>query len=76
MHLLTLQWHEAVQNEPQQIYEQQNSKYTATYPIGSDPIRYDIDLNYLTVSGLHVEIFCHSQQQRFYIRNLCQPNPP
>jgi hypothetical protein len=76
MHLLSLQCHEAGQNKNQQVYEQQNGKNTGTFRIGPDPIRCDIDSNHPAVSGLHIEIFFHSQQQSFYIRSLREPNPP
>ncbi|WP_414544450.1 FHA domain-containing protein [Nostoc sp. CCY0012] len=76
MNALTLQWHDAGQDKIQNIYEQQPSKNPSTFRIGRDPLRCDIVLSNPTVSGLHVEIFFHPQQQRFYIRNLRSPNPP
>ncbi|MBD2625612.1 FHA domain-containing protein [Trichormus variabilis] len=76
MNALTLQWYDAGQSQTQQIYEQQSSKNTGTFRIGRDPLRCDIILTHPTVSGLHVEIFFHSQQKRFYIRNLRESNPP
>ncbi|MEA5578053.1 FHA domain-containing protein [Anabaena sp. UHCC 0451] len=76
MNVLTLQWHEASITRTQQIYEQQYSKNPGTCRIGRDPLRCDIVLTHPTVSGLHIEIFFDSQQQRFYIRNLREPNPP
>jgi hypothetical protein len=76
MNALTLQWHDAGQDRTQTIYEQQPSKNPATVRIGRDPLRCDIIISNLTVSGLHVEIFFHPQQQHFYIRNLRSPNPP
>ncbi|MEA5582983.1 FHA domain-containing protein [Nodularia harveyana UHCC-0300] len=76
MNGLTLQWHDAGQDRVQQIYEQQPSKNPDTVRIGRDPLRCDIVLTHPTVSGLHVEIFFHTQQQCFYIRNLRSPNPP
>jgi hypothetical protein len=76
MNALTLQWYDAGKSRTQQIYEQQPSKNTGTFRIGRDPQRCDILLNDPTVSGLHVEIFFNSQQQRFYIRNLREANPP
>ncbi|MGM3308849.1 FHA domain-containing protein [Anabaena sp. WFMT] len=75
MNALTLQWHDADQNKTQQIYEQQQSKNPGSVRIGRDPLRCDIVLTHPTVSGLHVEIFFHSQQQHFYIRNLRESNP-
>jgi hypothetical protein len=76
MNALTLQWHDAGQDRTQKIYEKQPSKNPHTVRIGRDPLRCDIVLSNPTVSGLHVEIFFHSQQQCFYIRNLRSPNPP
>ncbi|BDI14690.1 hypothetical protein ANSO36C_04920 [Nostoc cf. commune SO-36] len=76
MNALTLQWHDAGQHKTQDIYEQQSSQNPGTVRIGRDPLRCDIVLSNLTVSGLHVEIFFHHQQQRFYIRNLRSQNPP
>ncbi|MBH8562050.1 FHA domain-containing protein [Nostoc sp. CENA67] len=76
MNTLTLQWHDAGQNKTQNIYEQQPSKNPGTVRIGRDPLRCDIVVSNPTVSGLHVEIFFHSQQQRFLIRNLRSQNPP
>ncbi|BAZ52646.1 FHA domain containing protein [Nostoc sp. NIES-4103] len=76
MNALTLQWHDAGQNKTQNIYEQQPSKNPGTVRIGRDPLRCDIVMSNPTVSGLHVEIFFHSQQQQFLIRNLRSQNPP
>lgn len=76
MNTLTLQWHDTGQDRVQNIYEQQPSKNPSTVRIGRDPMRCDIVLSHPTVSGLHVEIFFHNQQQCFYIRNLRSPNPP
>ncbi|WP_414526797.1 FHA domain-containing protein [Nodularia chucula] len=76
MNALTLQWHDAGQDRVQHIYEQQPSKNPHTVRIGRDPARCDIVLSHPTVSGLHIEIFFHSQQQCFYIRNLRSANPP
>ena len=76
MNALTLQWHDAGQDRTQNIYEQQPSKNPGTVRIGRDPLRCDIVVSNPTVSGLHVEIFFNSQQQRFYIRNLRSQNPP
>jgi hypothetical protein len=76
MNALTLQWHDTGQDKTQNIYEQQPSKNLGTVRIGRDPLRCDIVLSHPTVSGLHVEIFFHHQQQRFYIRNLRSQNPP
>jgi FHA domain len=76
MNALTLQWHEAGITRTKQIYAQQPSKNPGTCRIGRDPLRCDIVLTHPTVSGLHIEIFFDPQKQRFYIRNLREPNPP
>ncbi len=76
MNSLTLQWHDANQEQTQIIYEQQPSKNPGTVRIGRDPLRCDIVLSHPTVSGLHVEIFFNSQEKRFYIRSLREKNPP
>jgi FHA domain len=76
MNALTLQWQDAGQNKTQRIYEQQYSKNSGTVRIGRDPQRCDIVLSNPTVSGLHVEVFFHNQQQRFYIKNLRDSNLP
>jgi hypothetical protein len=76
MNALTLQWHDAGQDKTQNIYERQPSKNPGTVRIGRDSLRCDIVVSNITVSGLHVEIFFNSQQQKFYIRNLREPNPP
>jgi predicted component of type VI protein secretion system len=76
MNALTLKWHDAGQEKTQQIYDQQFSKNSGTVRIGRDPLRCDIVLSNPTVSGLHVEIYFHSQQQRFVVRNLREQNPP
>jgi hypothetical protein len=76
MNALTLQWQDAGQLKTHNIYEQQPSKNPGTVRIGRDPLRCDIVLTDPTVSGLHVEIFFHNQQQSFYIRNLRSQNPP
>ncbi|WP_392535617.1 FHA domain-containing protein [Nostoc sp. C117] len=76
MNALTLQWHDAGQDKTQNIYEQQPSKNPGSVRIGRDPLRCDIVLSNPTVSGLHIEIFFHPQQQRFYLRNLRSQNPP
>ena len=76
MNALTLQWYDAGQDIVQNIYEQQPSKNPGTVRIGRDPMRCDILVSHPTVSGLHVEIFFHTQHQCFYIRNLRSPNPP
>ncbi|MDM9382186.1 FHA domain-containing protein [Chlorogloeopsis sp. ULAP01] len=76
MNALTLQWYDAGQAKTQKIHEHQPSKNLGTIRIGRDPLRCDIVLSNPTVSGLHIEIFFNSQQQRFLIRNLREQNPP
>ncbi|MBO3461854.1 FHA domain-containing protein [Aetokthonos hydrillicola Thurmond2011] len=76
MNALTLQWHDAGEDKTQQIYEQQPSKNQGTIRIGRDPYQCDIVLNEPTVSRLHVEIYFHSSEQKFFIRNLRDYNIP
>lgn len=76
MNELTLQWQEAGQQKTHKIYEQERCINPGTVRIGRDPARCDILLTHPTVSGLHVEVFFHSQQHRFYLRNLRTSNPP
>ena len=75
VHELTLGWSEAGRRRTQSIRNQQASKNPGTVRIGSDPAQCDIVLSEPTVSGLHVEFFFNSQQERFYLRNLHQSNP-
>lgn len=75
VHELTLGWLEAGRRRTQIIRDQQASKNPGTVRIGSDPAQCDIVLSEPTVSGLHVEFFFNSQQERFYLRNLDQSNP-
>ncbi len=74
-HELTLGWSEAGRRRTQIIRDQQVSKNPGTIRIGSDAAQCDIVLSEPTVSGLHVELFFNSQQQRFYLRNLHRSNP-
>lgn len=76
MNALTLQWQDAGQIKIQKIHEKQPSKNPGTIRIGRDPVRCDIVLSHPTVSGLHVEIFFNTQQQRFLMKNLREQNPP
>ena len=76
MNELILEWQEVGRKQTQKIYEQQPSKNPGTVRIGRDPVRCDIVLTHPTVSGLHVEIFFHPQQRRFYLRNLRVGNSP
>lgn len=76
MNALTLQWHDAGQEQSQTVYENQPSKNYGTVRIGRDPSRCDIVLTNPTVSGLHIEIFFNHQYQQFMIRNLRSQNPP
>lgn len=73
---LTLEWSEAGQLKTWTIRDKQLSKNPGTIRIGRDPAKCDLVLSNLTVSGLHVEIFFKPNQQRFYLRNLRQSNPP
>ncbi|NWF58788.1 MAG: protein kinase [Fischerella sp.] len=76
LHQLTLEWVEDGQVKYRTILENQESKNPGKIRIGRDPQECDIVLLDPTISGLHAEIFFHSQKQRFYLRNLRQQNPP
>lgn len=76
MSALTIQWNDAGREKTTTIYEQQPSKNPGTVRIGRDPLRCDIVMSNITVSGLHIEIFFNQQQQKFLIRNLREKNPP
>ncbi|MBR8832654.1 MAG: protein kinase [Stigonema ocellatum SAG 48.90 = DSM 106950] len=73
---LTLEWLEAGEVKIRKILEKQQSKNPGKIRLGRDPLACDIVVPDPTVSGLHVEIFFHSQKHRFYLRNLRQKNPP
>lgn len=76
VHELTLEWAEAGQLFSKTIYPQQYTRHPGCFRIGRDPVRCDIVLSDITVSGLHVELFFNPADQRFYIRNLRETNPP
>jgi serine/threonine-protein kinase len=76
LHDLTLEWQEAGEIKIRKILEKQQSKNPGKIRIGRDPLLCDIVVPDPTVSALHVEIFFHSEKQRFYLRNLRQKNPP
>ena len=76
VHELTLEWREAGQLRTQIISDQKPTKNPGIVRIGRDPQACDIVLLEPTVSGLHLEIYFNQQQQRFYLRNLRQTNPP
>lgn len=76
MNQLTLEWQESGQQQTKIISDQQASKNPGTVRIGRDPVRCDIVLSHPTVSGLHVEIYFNTWQQRFFLRNLREQNPP
>ncbi|MCX7596211.1 MAG: protein kinase [Fischerella sp.] len=76
LHQLTLEWLEDGQVKYRTILENQDSKNPGKIRIGRDPQECDLVLQDPTISGLHAEIFFHSQKQRFYLRNLRQQNPP
>lgn len=73
---LTLEWQEAGQLKTATIRENQPSKHPGTVRLGRDVGLCDIVLSDPTISGVHVEIFFNSKQQRFYLRNLRPTNPP
>ena len=76
LHVLTLEWLEAGEVKTRKILEKQQSKNSGKIRLGRDPLLCDIVVPDPTVSGLHVEIFFYPPQQRFYLRNLRQKNPP
>ncbi|NMG07006.1 FHA domain-containing protein [Brasilonema sp. UFV-L1] len=76
MNTLTLQWNDAGQQKTQKIHEHGLNKNHGSVRIGRDPLRCDIVLSHQTVSGLHIEIYFHTQQQHFFLRNLREQNPP
>jgi eukaryotic-like serine/threonine-protein kinase len=73
---LTLEWVEAGIIKTRTIRSNQDGKNPGTIRIGRDPQACDLVLPEPTVSGLHVEIFFNTEQQRFYLRCLRQSNPP
>ncbi len=73
---LTLEWFEAGHLKTSTIRDKQRSKNPGTFRIGRDPVKCDLVLSDLTVSGLHVEIWFNPHQQCFYLRNLRESNPP
>ncbi|MGL6139769.1 MAG: FHA domain-containing protein [Planktothrix sp.] len=70
MNELTLKWTEAGQSHTQTLNDQK------TYRVGRDPTRCDIVLSHPTVSGLHIEIFFHPANHKFYLKNLRETNLP
>jgi serine/threonine protein kinase len=76
VHEMTLQWVETGQAHSQVLYPNQPSRQPGSIRIGRDPMRCDIVLSDITVSGLHVEIFFDTQDRSFYVRNLRETNPP
>ncbi|MEM7556854.1 MAG: FHA domain-containing serine/threonine-protein kinase [Cyanobacteria bacterium P01_A01_bin.84] len=73
---MVLEWVEAQQVITHTIWESQDSKKPGKVRIGRNPQLCDLVLCEPTVSGLHIEIFFHSEKQQFYVRNLRQKNPP
>lgn len=76
MNELTLAWTEAGQSRTQTLNDQYPTKHSGTIRIGRDPMRCDLVLSHPTVSGLHIEIFFHQAEHKFYVRNLRETNPP
>ncbi len=70
MNELTLKWTEAGQSHTHILNDQK------IYRVGRDPTRCDIVLSHPTVSGLHIEIFFHPANHKFYLKNLRETNPP
>ncbi len=76
LHQLTIEWIEDGQIKYRTIVENQASKNIGKIRIGRNPQECDIILPDPTISGLHAEIFFHTEKQKFYLRNLRQQNPP
>ncbi len=73
---LKLGWQESEAEKSCLIVENQDSKQPGKIRIGRNSHECDIVLSEPTVSGVHAEIFFHSQKQQFFLRNLRQTNPP
>ncbi|MEO0969094.1 MAG: FHA domain-containing serine/threonine-protein kinase [Cyanobacteria bacterium J06639_18] len=73
---LKLGWEESQAEKSCLILENQDSKQPGKIRIGRNSHECDIVLSEPTVSGVHAEIFFHSQKQQFFLRNLRQTNPP
>ena len=73
---LKLEWEESQAEKTCLILENQDSKLPGKIRIGRNSHECDIVLSEPTVSGVHAEIFFHSQKQQFFLRNLRQTNPP
>lgn len=73
---LKLGWEEFQAEKSCSILENQDSKQPGKIRIGRNSHECDIVLSEPTVSGVHAEIFFHSQKQQFFLRNLRQTNPP
>ena len=73
---LKLGWEESQAEKSCSILENQDSKQPGKIRIGRNSHECDIVLSEPTVSGVHAEIFFHSQKQQFFLRNLRQTNPP
>ncbi|HBE16651.1 MAG TPA: peptide-binding protein, partial [Cyanobacteria bacterium UBA11367] len=76
MNELTLEWQEGRQKRMANIRDGQPSKNPGTVRIGRDPVKCDLVISDLTVSGLHVEILFDSSTYTFVLRNLRDTNPP
>ena len=73
---LTLEWKECGGVKSHVIDDRHSSKNTGTFRLGRDPNKCDIVLTNPTVSGLHIEIFFNGQDNKFWVRNLRESNPP
>jgi hypothetical protein len=76
MHELILEWQEAYQKRMATIRDGQPSKNPGSVRIGRDPVKCDLVISDLTVSGLHVEIFFDNATHTFVLRNMRDSNPP
>ncbi|MCT7951313.1 FHA domain-containing protein [Ancylothrix sp. C2] len=73
---LTLEWKECGAVKFHVIDDRHSSKNPGTVRLGRDPNKCDIVLANPTVSGLHIEIFFNEQDNKFWLRNLRESNPP
>lgn len=80
MNRLVLEWVEnnagISQNRRETFTDTNPTRNPGTFRIGRDPQQCDLLINNNTVSRLHVEIYCDSQQQSFFLRNLAPNNVP
>lgn len=73
---LTLEWKEKDGLKTHIIDDHQPTKNQGTVRLGRDERQCDIVLTNPTVSGLHIEIFFNAENNKFWVRNLRETNPP